>query len=98
MLPMFQSALRGPGSALVLLVALALVAGPALAQRPPQEGTGGAAGVLPPPMDMRSVPQPMNAPAVAPADSIEESSDAAAPETKEDGPAPDDDSSAEQPR
>jgi hypothetical protein len=47
---------------------------------------------------MRSVPQPMNAPPVAPADSIEESSETAAPETKEDGQPPDDGSGADQPR
>lgn len=99
MLLLSKSALRGPGIASSALAAFALLASPALAQSPPPDGTGGAAGVmLPPPGEMRSAPQPMNAPS-APADSIEESSEAATSETpKEDAEPTEDGSSTEQPR
>jgi hypothetical protein len=73
---------RGSRSALAILLAFALVPSPCSAQRPPSEGTGGAAGYSPPPLDMPRSVEPMNAPPMpadaAPADTVPES-DASAP-------------------
>jgi hypothetical protein len=69
---MAWSGLRLVGTALSLLLAIALVPSACLAQRPPSEGTGGAAGYSPPPLDMPRSVEPMNAPPMpddaAPAD------------------------------
>jgi hypothetical protein len=48
-----------------LALALAVISGPAAAQRPPADGnggTGGAAGYSPPPLDAPDAAEPMNAP------------------------------------
>ncbi|HEY7670505.1 MAG TPA: hypothetical protein VH852_07705 [Hyphomicrobium sp.] len=66
---MFWSGFRIVGAVVTLFLATTLIPDAGHAQRPPSEGTGGAAGYSPPPLDMPRSIEPMNAPP-APADAV----------------------------